>query len=234
MVLEALTGSISLADISPPEVEPQPLTYQVDKNRALEKGNQKRILYFDLETQKSATEVGGWQNIHLMMVSVAVLFDSLEDRFYIFSEDEIDRLFEHLARADLVIGFNLKRFDYTVLQPYTHRDLHEIPTFDILENIYNKLGYRLSLDHLVKETLNKEKSADGLQALEWFKAGEIEKMTEYCKQDVLLTRDLFLHGLEKGYLVYLNKKENERLRLLVDWDLDKIIEGLTLAHFRHF
>ena len=226
MVLEALTGSISLADISPPEVEPQPLTYQVDKNRALEKGNQKRILYFDLETQKSATEVGGWQNIHLMMVSVAVLFDSLEDRFYIFSEDEIDRLFEHLARADLVIGFNLKRFDYTVLQPYTHRDLHEIPTFDILENIYNRLGYRLSLDHLVKETLNKEKSADGLQALEWFKAGEMGKLTEYCKRDVLLTRDLFLHGLEKGYLVYLNKKENERVRLLVDWDLDKVIEGL--------
>ncbi len=226
MILEALTGLISLADISPTEAEPQPLAYQVNENRAPEEVNKKRILYFDLETQKSATEVGGWQNIHLMMVSVAVVFDSLEDRFYIFVEDEIDRLFEHFARADLVIGFNLKRFDYTVLQPYTSKDLHEIPTFDILENIYNRLGYRLSLDHLVKETLNKGKSADGLQALEWFKTGEIEKLTEYCKQDVLLTRDLFIHGLDKGYLVYMNKKENERVRLLVDWDLDKIIEEL--------
>jgi len=226
MALEVLTGSISLADISPPEAEPQPLAYQVEGDRAPEKGNEKRILYFDLETQKSAAEVGGWQNIHLMMVSVAVLFDSLEDRFYIFSEEEIGGLLEHFIGADLVIGFNLKRFDYTVLQAYTAKNLQEIPTFDILENIYNRLGFRLSLDHLVKETLNKEKSADGLQALEWFKAGEIERLTEYCKHDVLLTRDLFHHGLEKGYLVYRNKRENERVRLLVDWDLDKIIEGL--------
>jgi len=224
MILEALTGVISLADIPTTEVQPEPLTYQVNENKTSEKGDEKRILYFDLETQKSATEVGGWQNIHLMMVSVAVLFDSLEDRFYIFAEDQIDGLLEHLARADLVIGFNVKRFDYVVLQPYTCRNLDEIPTFDMLEDIYNRLGYRLSLDHLVRETLSKEKSADGLQALEWFKAGEIEKLTEYCKQDVLLTRELFLHGLKQGYLVYQNKRERERVRLRVDWDLDKILK----------
>lgn len=224
MILEALTGLISLADIPAVEVEPKPLTYPANKNITPEKETQKRILYFDLETQKSAAEVGGWQNAHLMMVSVAVLFDSLEDHFYIFEEDQIDRLIECFSKADLVIGFNLKRFDYTVLAPYTNKNLNEIPTFDILENIYNRLGYRLSLDHLVKETLDKGKSADGLQALEWFKAGEIEKLTQYCKQDVILTRDLFLHGLEKGHLIYLNKKENERVRLLVDWDINKIIK----------
>jgi len=223
MILEALTGFISFADIPSIEAGPKPLTYRVNNALASEMENQKRILYFDLETQKSATEVGGWQNIHLMMVSVAVLFDSLEDRFYIFTEEHIDRLIEHFAKADCVVGFNLKRFDYTVLTPYTNQNLHEIPTFDMLEDIYNRLGYRLSLDHLVRETLNKEKSADGLQALEWFKAGEIEKLTEYCKHDVILTRDLFLYGLEKGYLVYRNKKQNERVRLLVDWDITKII-----------
>ncbi|RLB60284.1 MAG: DEAD/DEAH box helicase, partial [Deltaproteobacteria bacterium] len=84
----------------------------------------------------------------------------------------------------------------------------------------------LSLDHLAQETLNKGKSANGLKALEWFKAGEIEKLTHYCKQDVVLTRDLFLYGLEKGYLVYQNKNQNKRLRLLVDWDINKIIDGL--------
>ncbi len=216
LILEALTGLIPLADI--PSVEPtlKSLPYQVNKDIVSEEVNEKRILYFDLETQKSATEVGGWQNIHLMMISVAVLFDSLGDRFCIFTEDQIDGLIEHLEMADLVIGFNLKRFDYKVLEPYTCRELGEIPAFDILEDIYNRLGHRLSLDHLVKETLNKEKSADGLQALEWFKEGEIEKLTEYCKRDVALTRDLFLHGLEKGYLVYRNKRENERVRLLVD------------------
>ncbi len=226
MILEALTGLISLADIPPVEKEPEGHIHPVDKNIISEKRDQKRILYFDLETQKSATEVGGWQNTHLMMVSVAVLFDSLEGRFYIFTEDQIDRLIDHFIRADLVIGFNIKKFDYAVIAPYTSQNLNEIATFDILQDVYNRLGYRLSLDHLVSETLNKGKSADGLQALEWFKAGEIEKLTEYCKQDVILTRDLFLHGQEKGYLVYWNKQENERVRLLVDWDINKIIEGL--------
>jgi DEAD/DEAH box helicase domain-containing protein len=226
MILEALTGLISLADIPPVEKEPEGHIYPVDKDIVSKNENQKRILYFDLETQKSAEEVGGWQNTHLMMVSVAVLFDSLEGRFYIFTEDQTDRLIEHFIRADLVIGFNIKKFDYAVIAPYTSQNLNEIATFDILQDVYNRLGYRLSLDHLVSETLNKGKSADGLQALEWFKAGEIEKLTEYCKQDVILTRDLFLHGQEKGYLVYWNKQENERVRLLVDWDINKIIEGL--------
>jgi len=224
LILEALTGVISFADIPTVEVKPKPLTYQVNENIIPEKENQKRILYFDLETQKSAEEVGGWQNTHLMMVSVAVLFDSLEERFYIFAENHINRLIEHFAKADLVVGFNLKRFDYAVLAPYTSQNLNEIPTFDMLEDIYNRLGFRLSLDHLARETLQKGKLADGLQALEWFKAGEIEKLTEYCKHDVIITRDLFLHGLEKGHLIYRNKRENERVRLLIDWGIDKIIK----------
>jgi DEAD/DEAH box helicase domain-containing protein len=224
LILEALTGVISLADISLDKVQPH--ITSPSREEVSERVDQKRILYFDLETQKSATEVGGWQNMHLMMVSVAVVFDSLEDRFYIYKEDQTDGLFEHLFKADLVVGFNLKRFDYAVLSPYTHQNLRKIPTFDILEDIYNRLGFRLSLEHLVRETLNKGKSADGLQAIEWFKAGEIEKLTEYCKKDVMLTRDLFLEGVEKGYIVYRNKRQNERVRLLVDWHVSKITEGL--------
>jgi DEAD/DEAH box helicase domain-containing protein len=226
-VLEALTGLISLADMASGHIEPQSAMRQINKKTASEKVDQKRVLYFDLETQRSAEEVGGWQNIHLMMVSVAVLFDSLEKRFHIFPEHQIDGLFEHLSSADLVIGYNVKRFDYAVLKPYTSRNLEEIPTFDMLEDIYDRLGYRLSLDHLVRETLSKQKTADGLQALEWFKAGQIEKLTEYCKQDVLLTRDLFLYGMGKGYLIYLNKKENERMRLVVDWDLTTLIKRVN-------
>jgi len=108
-------------------------------------------------------------------------------------------------------------------------NVHIMPTFDILEDIYNRLGYRLSLDHLAQETLHKGKSANGLKALEWFKAGEMEKLTHYCEQDVVLTRDLFLYGLENGHLVYRNKNQDTRLRLLVDWDVSKIIEELKFC-----
>jgi len=221
LILEALTGVRSLGDIEHQELEP-PITLPSSQGEP-EKEAQNRVIYFDLETKKSAAEVGGWQNMHLMMVSVAVVFDSLEDRFRVYGEDEISALVEHLQKADLVVGFNIKRFDYAVLAPYTNQDLEKIPTFDILEDVYRRLGFRLSLDHLVKETLGREKRADGLQALEWYKAGEMQKLTEYCKQDVVLTRDLFGEGMDKGYLVYRNRKENERVRLLVNWNIAEII-----------
>jgi len=157
---------------------------------------------------------------------VAVVYDSLEDRFYTFTEDQIEGLVGRLSAADLVIGFNVKRFDYAVLKAYTSVDLEALPTFDILEEIYHRLGYRISLDHLAKETLNRQKSADGLQALEWFKAGEMDTLTDYCKNDVMLTKDLFLYGLDTGYLIYRDKKQNERLRFPVDWELDKLIDKI--------
>ena len=179
-----------------------------------------RVLFLDLETQKSAQDVGGWQNAHLMRVSVAVIFDTADERFYVFPEDKIEDLLNTLKDADLIVGFNIKGFDYKVLGAYSHNDLASLPTFDILEDIYNRLGFRLSLDHLATETLKRGKTADGLQALEWFRQGEMEKLTEYCRQDVIVTRDLFQYGLENGHLIYREKRSERRLRLPVDWNLD--------------
>ena len=183
-----------------------------------------RIVYLDLETQRSAQEVGGWQNSHLMGVSVAVIFDSLENRFFSFVEDEIDALLAHMDRADLVVGFNIKRFDYAVLGAYTPKDLTTWHTFDILEDIFQRLGFRLGLDHLAVETLSASKSADGLQALEWYKQGQMEKLTDYCRNDVAITRDLFQFGLQHGHLVYRTKQDDQRVMLRVDWNLDKLLK----------
>ena len=101
-----------------------------------------------------------------MCVSVAVIYDSLEDRFLSFTEDEIDDLLAHLEKADLVVGFNIKSFDYGVLKAYTNKNLLDLTTFDILEDVYQRLGFRLGLDHLATETLEHGKTADGLQALD--------------------------------------------------------------------
>ena len=181
------------------------------------------MLYLDLETQKTAQEVGGWQNSHLMRISVAVLFDSIQNDFLIFEEDRVDDLLAYLKKGNLIVGFNIKRFDYRVLGAYSEQDLSNLPTFDILEDVYRRLGFRLGLDHLAKETLNQGKTADGLQAVEWFRQGEMERLTDYCRHDVAATRDLFLYGLKNGHLIYRKKGDNTRLRLLVDWDLDKLI-----------
>jgi DEAD/DEAH box helicase domain-containing protein len=224
LILEGLLGNVSLKEMADIEAEPESMPFLPEDEDAAAESQETRVVYLDLETQKTAQDVGGWHNTHLMRVSVVVLFDSVENDFCVFEEQEIDALFEHLQKADLIIGFNIKRFDYRVLSAYTNLDLKALPTFDILEDVFVRLGFRLGLDHLAHETLGSQKSADGLQAVEWFRQGEMSKLTEYCRHDVAITRDLFLYGLEKGYLVFKKKKENTRLRLKVDWNLGNMIE----------
>ena len=184
--------------------------------------NEHRILYFDLETQKSADDVGGWGNIHEMKLAVGVGWDSCEQEYFSFLEGAASQLVKKLRTADLVVGFNVKKFDYGVLQPYADFDLDEITTFDMLIDVNKKLGHRLSLNHLAENTLNAEKSADGLVSLQWYKEGKIDKIIEYCKQDVEITRDLFLYGESHGYVKY-STRSGVAKDLKVDWERASLI-----------
>ncbi len=178
----------------------------------------KRLNYavFDLETQRSAADVGGWHRAHLMKISCAVLYDSRQDRFVDFLESQIDRLIGQLQTYDLVIGFNIKRFDYRVLRGYSDFDFDSLPTLDILEDIKNQLGFRLSLDHLATQTLGAGKTADGLQALQWWQEGRILEVIQYCRRDVKITRELYRYGRNNGYLIYKDRNQN-KLRIPVAW-----------------
>ena len=181
-----------------------------------------RALFFDLETQKSAHEVGGWENIHLMKLAVGVVWDSLEQQFFNYLEKDASQLAEKLRSADLVVGFNVIGFDYTVLQPYSDFDLQEIHTFDMLIDIKKKLGYRLSLDHLAQNTLKTQKSADGLVSLQWYREGKIDKIVEYCQKDVEITRDLFLYGESNGHVVYQTRSGTTQ-NIEVNWKTASLI-----------
>jgi DEAD/DEAH box helicase domain-containing protein len=164
----------------------------------------------------SADDVGGWHRKDLMKISCAVLYDSGKDLFLEFFEDQIRILLEQLKIFDLVVGFNIKNFDYAVLNGYTDFDFKQVRTLDILEEIQNHLGYRLPLQHLAEMTLGKKKSADGLQALRWWKEGRIKEIVDYCRMDVEITRDLFLFGVKSGYLLFRNKS-GKTVRIPVDW-----------------
>lgn len=169
---------------------------------------------FDLETQRSAEEVGGWHMAHAMRISCGVVYDAGDDTYAVYREDCIDRLIDHLRQLDLVIGFNIKRFDYRVLKGYSDFDFTRLNSLDLLELVHEQLGFRLSLDHLASQTLNAEKSGSGLDALRWWKEGRIEKIIDYCRKDVMLTRDLYLHARDHGYLIYRNR-QGERFRVRV-------------------
>ena len=129
------------------------------------------IVVFDLETQRSAAEVGGWNKAHMMGMSVGVVWDSRAQACTKYFEEDIDRLLEHLQAADLVVGFNIIGFDYSVLRGYSPFDFRTLNTLDILREIHQRLRYRVSLDSLGRATLDAAKSADGLDALRWFKRG---------------------------------------------------------------
>lgn len=161
---------------------------------------------FDLETKFSAEEVGGWHRAEKMGISVAVVYDSQLDGCITYLEHEVPRLIEHLQELDLVIGFNNKRFDNRVLLGYSSEDMQALPTLDLLEEVNNHLGYRLSLDRLAEHTLGVKKSADGLQALAWFKEGRIDLIQKYCKKDVEITRDLLHFALENGFSFFRIKR----------------------------
>lgn len=171
---------------------------------------------FDLETQRSAAEVGGWHRAELMKISCAVLYDSKTDQYIDYLENQIPRFVEHLQTFDLVIGFNIKRFDYQVLKGYTDFDFMKLANLDILEEVKKYLGFRLSLDHLASATLGAHKTADGLQALQWWKQGKILEIITYCRQDVKITGDLYRYGRDKGHLIY-EDRSNNRMRIAVDW-----------------
>ena len=174
---------------------------------------------FDLETKYSAGEVGGWHQAHKMGISVAVIYDSLLNDYVTYLEHEVEQLIEHLLQLDLVVGFNNRRFDNRVLAGYTNKNLSKMAILDLLEVVKNRLGYRLSLDRLARYTLGTQKTADGLQALEWYKQGKIEEISRYCKKDVAITRDLLLHGLEHGFFLFQNKA-GKVVRLPIDLETE--------------
>ena len=179
---------------------------------------------FDLETIRSAEEVGGWNQTHKMGVSLAVVFDSEINDYVTYLEHEVNHLIKHLSTFDLVVGFNNKRFDNRVLSAYTTVDLNQLPSLDLLEEVYKYLGYRLSLNSLAEHTLGTEKTADGLQALRWYKEGRIDLIQQYCRKDVEITKNLLFHGLEQGFFLFANKsKQKVRLPLTLENTISAIV-----------
>ncbi|MHC5021386.1 MAG: Zn-binding domain-containing protein, partial [Planctomycetota bacterium] len=225
-VLDVLTGATELAEVAAgapeplpaPEPEPPAPAPPVDPASP-------RVVIFDLETQRSAAEVGGWDKAHLMRVAVGVACVLPENEFHVFREAEMDRLIALCDSADLVVGFNSLRFDYQVLSAYTPHDLQRRWTsLDLLRAVKDGFGRRIGLAKLGEVTLGVSKSADGLQSLRWWKEGRVDEIIRYCTDDVALTRDLYRHGLAHGHLLA-DTKGGERVRVPVDFATPTVRAG---------
>ena len=128
----------------------------------------------------------------------------------------MEELIKELQRADLVVGFNHIRFDYRVLEGYSIFDFSQVPSLDMLIVLNEKLGHRLKLDSIAQATLGCEKSAEGLQALEWYKQGKMAEIAEYCCFDVKITKLVHEYAAAHGHLFYNNRFGN-KLKVEVEW-----------------
>ena len=176
----------------------------------------RNIVAFDLVTQHTADEVGGWNHIRDMRLAVAVTYHAAEDAYRTYTEQDAKPLVAALRKADLVVGYNVLRFDYKVLRAYTDDPLSDLPTVDMLRDIHNVLGWRLKLDDVAAATLGERKSADGLQAVRWFREGKLDQVTAYCRRDVEVTWRVYQFGQRNGYIQYVDRRRGMR-RVPVRW-----------------
>jgi DEAD/DEAH box helicase domain-containing protein len=174
------------------------------------------LIVFDLETQNLFEEVGG-RDPGRLRVSCAVTWSSLRNTYTVYWEKDVPALIAELKSAGRVIGFNIKAFDYAVLKPYAPQEhLLYLPTLDLMEDLFHSLSFRLSLDSLARATLEEPKSASGLQAVQWYRSGELDRLSEYCKKDVDITRRLYDFGCEHGFVQYISRLGSKQ-KVKVNW-----------------
>ncbi|MEW5940554.1 MAG: ribonuclease H-like domain-containing protein [Chloroflexota bacterium] len=175
------------------------------------------IVYFDLESQKTFDEVGGRNNIAALKLACGVTWSTERNDFAVYWEQDAAALVAELKSADRVIGFNIINFDYELLKPYApDENFRAFRTTDMLADIFRALNFRVSLDSLAKACLGATKTADGLQSVAWFRNGELDKVAEYCKSDVDITRRVYEFGRDNGFVYYYSKL-GSKLKVAVNW-----------------
>lgn len=183
-------------------------------------------IYFDIETERSAQEVGGWSNIEQLGIACVVTCSSSDDNgadwnFRTFVRDEIPALLTELQRADLVIGFNSRGFDFRVLQPFADFDVSSLPNLDLMVDLKAVAGFRPGLGNCCEATLGESKSSNGLESLVWWREGRCDEVIAYCRQDVSLTRRLHEWGANHGHVKCRDKNSGVRA-LNINWSLDEM------------
>ncbi len=164
----------------------------------------RREIVLDIETQNTFQDVGAY-NAKLLDISLIGCYFYETDTFETFLEDDLPKLWPRLERSDRVIGYNLFGFDYPCMQSYYTGDLMKIPTVDIMVEIEKRIGFRVKLDDVAHATLGVGKSGHGLQAVEFWRKGEIDKLRDYCLQDVRITRDVYEHALQHQNVSYFDR-----------------------------
>lgn len=186
-----------------------------------------RYVIFDLETQNLFQEVGS-NDPTALDISVVTAYDSDNDTYTTVTIDELSQLWPIFEHADALVGFNSNHFDIPILNKYYPGDLTQIKSIDLLEEVKKSLGRRLRLDSIAEATVGAKKSANGLEAVRWWREGKINEIKKYCEQDVRVTKKVFDYALAHGHVKF---KDGTRKRdIPIDTSHWLIQEDVALTH----
>lgn len=171
-----------------------------------------RKIVFDIETKNSFQEAGS-NNPADLDISVVCIYDYAEDEYSSYLEKDFKNLWPIIEKADILIGFNSEHFDTPLLNKYYPGDLTKIKSLDILKEIKKSLGRRIKLDTIAEATLGKKKTGHGLEAIAWWKSGEIDKIIKYCLEDVKITKEVYEYALKNKLLKYKDGNELKEIKL---------------------
>lgn len=158
-------------------------------------------IVFDIETSNIFQEVGS-NNPADLSISVVGLYEYKNDKYSTFLVPEFAELWPIFEDADMLITFNGDHFDIPLLNKYYSGDLSKIKSLDILREMQKVAGRRMKLDQIAEGTLGTNKSGHGLDAIKWWRDGEVEKVKKYCLDDVRITKDVYEYALKNNKLIF--------------------------------
>jgi len=178
-----------------------------------------RKITLDLETKNMFADVNSNDPTELD-ISVVCIHDSLDDSYKSFTETNLKDLWPILEQSDMLITWNGDHFDIPLLNKYYSGDLTKIKSLDLMKEVQLVLGRRLKLDTVGQATLGRAKSGHGLEAIEWWRNGEVDKVIAYCIDDVRLTKELYDYAISNNSLKYLDTGAVKTLKLNTsEWEI---------------
>ena len=183
-------------------------------------------IVFDIETQNTFADVDN--DFKKLKISCVSIYRYETDTYESFEEHELGKLWPILEKAERLIGYNSEHFDLPIMGNYYLGDLTKFSSLDLMVKVKESLGFRLKLNDIAQATLdNMEKSAEGLQAIRWWKEGKIAEIKKYCEQDVRVTKEIYEFGKKNKQLFY-KSLTGEVLPFRVNFDTSKEVKNKTI------
>lgn len=175
---------------------------------------------FDIEICKSPDDcTRGWASHDEMGIAVMAVchHDAYPDyRIELFNESTMEEGLKSLASADMISGFNSVLFDMKVLLATAQRlgigdkfyelGLDDKPHYDMYQKIketgvFMRAKGIYNLGTIAERTIGRSKTDHGANAPLMFQSGEIQKLHEYCIEDVKIEADLVRFVEQHQYLI---------------------------------